>query len=157
MSEKYTLIIDQDSIDRYTQHYFSIHTKAKKPPIAHPYHPSINEWMIMKRPMMNALKQKWKDFVTWVIEDQGYSNLRIERCDIEVDTYYMTNRRHDVDNSVIKFILDGMCDAGMIVDDDSKHVLSLTLRCHTDKERPRTEITITVAKEIKSKRRNKDG
>ena len=130
-------------VARYTQHYFSIHKKATKAPIAHPYHPSINEWMIMKRPMMNALKQKWKDFVVWVIEDQGYSNLRIERCDIEVDTYYGTNRRHDVDNSVIKFILDGMCDGGMIVDDDSEHVVSLTLRCHTDRERPRTEITIT--------------
>ncbi len=145
--KQYKIVIDHDVLDRYTQHYFRIHTKAQKVPILHPYHPSINEWMIMKRPMMNALKQKWKDFVIWVIEDQGYSNLRIEQCDIEVDTYYATNRRHDVDNSVIKFILDGMCDSGMIIDDDSKHVLSLTLRCHTDREWPRTEILIIESSE----------
>ena len=155
--KKYKLIIDTEVLDRYTAHYFSIHTKAQKVPIPYPYHPSINEWMVMKRPMMNALKQKWKDFVVWVVEDQGYANLRIERCDIEVDTYYATNRRHDVDNSVIKFILDGMCDGGVIVDDDSKHVLSLTLRCHTDRERPRTEISIFVADENKRNKESSNG
>ncbi len=145
--KQYRIVIDQQTLDRYTNYYFSKHPRATNPPIRHPYHPSINEWMIMKRPMMNALKQKWKDFVVWIIEDQGYSNLRIERCNIDVDTYYATNRRHDVDNSVIKFILDGMCDSGLIVDDDSKHVLSLTLRCHTDKDRPRTELTILATME----------
>lgn len=140
--DEYNLLIDQELIDRYTKHYFDVHKRAKKPPIPHPYHPSINEWMIMKRPMMNALKQKWKDFIVWAVEDQGYTNLLIEKCNIEVDTYYATGRRHDPDNSVIKFILDGMSDAKFIVDDDSKHVLSLTLRCHVDKENPRTEIKI---------------
>lgn len=145
--KQYTLVLDGATIAEYTKHYFKVHPKAKKEPIPFPYHPSINQWMIMKRPMMNALKQKWKDFVVWAIQAQGYSNLRIERCDIEVDTYYATNRRHDNDNSVPKFILDGMVEGGLLVDDDSKHVLSLTLRCHTDAERPRTEILMILPEE----------
>lgn len=138
------IVIDQDAVADYTKHYFSNHLKATKPPIGQPYHPSINQWMIMKRPMMNALKQRWKDFIVWLVDKQGYSNLRIERCQIDVLTVYATNRRHDVDNSVIKFILDGFCDGGLIVDDDIKCVESLTLRCAVEKGNPHTEITIHI-------------
>jgi len=98
----------------------------------------------MKRPMMNALKQRWKDFIVWFVDSQGYTNLRIKKCEMQFDTFYMTDRRHDVDNSVPKFLIDGLCQGGFIVDDDSKHILSLTLKCHVDRQRPRTEITITI-------------
>lgn len=98
----------------------------------------------MKRPMMNALKQRWKDFICWLINSQGYSNLHIDKCDIKVKTFYKTNRRHDVDNSVIKFILDGFSESGFIIDDDSKHVKSLLLECFVDKNNPRTEIEVII-------------
>jgi len=142
------LTFDETAIERYAEHYFKVHPKAKKKPIEHPYHPSINQWMIMKRPAMNAMKQKWKDFMVWLVEDQGYSNLRIERCDVEVMTYYYTNRRHDPDNSVPKFVLDGICDSGMLVDDDSKHIERLILRCGVDPANPRTEIKLIVKEQL---------
>lgn len=136
------IVIDNSVLSEYERYYFKNHPKATKKPIANPYHESINQWMIMKRPMMNALKQRWKDFICWLIENQGYTNLHIEVCDIKVKTYYKTNRRHDVDNSVIKFILDGFSESGFIIDDDSKHVQSLLLECYVDKDNPRTEIEI---------------
>lgn len=137
------LVIDNDTLTRYEEYYFSIHKRATKKPIAQPYHESINVWMIMKRPMMNALKQRWKDFIVWFIEDQGYTNLRIEKCELKVSTFYSNNRRHDVDNSTPKFILDGLVQSGFVVDDDSEHITSLTLMCFSDMEHPRTEITVT--------------
>lgn len=96
----------------------------------------------MKRPMMNALKQKWKDFIIWLIEYYGYSNLGIESCSMEFITYFKTKIRHDTDNTTPKFILDGLAESGFIVDDDSQHLKSLTLKCDYDKENPRTEIKI---------------
>jgi len=92
--------------------------------------------------MMNSLKGKWKDFIVWFIDQQGYSNLRIDKCELVFTTYFNTNRRHDVDNTCPKFILDGLCESGFIIDDDSTHVLKLTLMCAVDKDRPRTEIDI---------------
>lgn len=144
--ETLVLTIDESVLERYNEHYFLIHPKAQKKPIQHPYHESINVWMIMKRPMMNSLKQKWKDFIKWFIGEQGYSNLRIERCEIEQTVYYPNNRRHDADNSVPKFILDGLVESGMIVDDDSNHVTKLTLSCKTDIVHPRTELKIIYDK-----------
>lgn len=143
-TESIKIVIDNSTLMEYEKYYFKQHPKATKKPIANPYHESINQWMIMKRPMMNALKQRWKDFISWLINNQGYSNLHIEKCDIQVKTYYKTNRRHDVDNSVIKFILDGFSESGFIVDDDSKHVESLLLECFVDKDNPRTEIKILI-------------
>lgn len=142
--EQIKLTFDDETLGRYSEHYFELHPRAKKKPIAHPYHESINAWMIMKRPQMNALKQKWKDFITWFIMDQGYANLRISECELSFLVYYATNRPHDVDNTVPKFIVDGLCESGFIVDDDFKHIKKITLEVGIDKSRPRTEITITV-------------
>lgn len=151
MQSTILLTIDADTISAYSDYYFSIHTKAKKEPIQHPYHESINVWMIMKRPMMNALKQKWKNFIRWLVDRQGYSNLHIEKCEIHQTVYYPNNRRHDVDNSTPKFIIDGLVESGMIVDDDSKHLTKLTLECKTDTEHPRTELLIVQTDEAEAK------
>lgn len=138
------LVIDDSVLDRYEQYYFSVHPKAQRKPIPFPYHESINAWMIMTRPMMNALKQRWKSFIRWFVEEQGYTNLRIKTCEISQKIYYPNNRRHDIDNSTPKFVLDGLVESGMIIDDDNKHITKLTLECGTDIEHPRTEITIKV-------------
>ena len=98
----------------------------------------------MKRPMMNALKQKWKDFIKWFVENQGYANLHIQNCEMKFTTYYKTNRRHDVDAACPKFILDGFAESGFIIDDDSKHLTSLLLECYVDKNNPRTEIEVII-------------
>ena len=143
-SKTITLIIDNNVLDSYAQYYFTIHPQAKKKPIKHPYHESINTWMILKRPAMNSLKQKWKDFIKWFVNEQGYANLHIEKCEISQTIYYPTNRRHDIDNGVPKFVLDGLVDSGMIIDDDCRHVTKLVLQCGYDSEYPRTELKIKI-------------
>ena len=142
------LSFDEDTLRRYEEEcYFVKHPKAKKKPIAQPYHESINVWMIMKRPAMNALKQRWKDFGVWLVEDHGYSNLRIEQCEMIYTVYYPNNRRHDADNSVPKFFQDSLVESGFVVDDDSTHIRSLTLRCEVDTKHPRTEILVKILEE----------
>lgn len=141
-----TLVFDDLTLLDYERHYFAVHPKARKKPIPFPYHESMNTWMIMKRPMMNALKQRWKDFIVWFVQSQGYANLHIDKCDVCFDTYYKTNRPHDVDNGCPKFIIDGLCESGLLVDDNNHHMTSLTLRCHVDPQRPRTEIHLTNIK-----------
>ena len=140
------LSFDEETIRKYEEWYLQKHPRAHKKPIPHPYHESINQWMIMSRPMMNALKQKWKEFIVWFIENQGYANLRIQKCELTFTTYYATNRPHDVDNSCPKFIIDGLCMAGFIEDDSSAHITQLTLRVGVDKDRPRTEIEVNIIK-----------
>ena len=136
------IIINNNTISEYEKYYFKQHPRATKRPIENPWHPLMNQWMIMKRPMMNSLKQKWKEFTKWIVENQGYSNLHIERCEMKFVTYYKTNRRHDVDAACPKFILDGFAESGFIIDDDSKHLTSLILECYVDKDNPRTEIEV---------------
>lgn len=138
------MIIDNGVLADYEKYYFQIHPKASKKPIKSPYHESINEWMIMQRPMMNSLKQRWKDFIKWFVKVQGYSNLHIEECEISQTVYYPNNRRHDIDNTVPKFILDGLVESGMIVDDDCKHITKLSMECKIDIAHPRTEIIVKI-------------
>lgn len=140
------LVIDNTALEEYEKVYFAAHPRAKKKPIAQPYHESINKWMIMKRPQMNALKQKWKEFIAWLVANSEYRDIHIEQCELKFTTYYGTARRHDIDNGCPKFIIDGFCENGFIIDDDSKHITSLTMQCFVDTENPRTEIEISVSK-----------
>lgn len=151
--EVITLTIDNATLEEYEKVYFANHPRAKKKPIPHPYHESINQWMVMKRPMMNALKQRWKDFIIWFIDSAGYTDKHIDECEIVFRTYYATNVRHDVDNGCPKFILDGLCESGFVIDDDSKHITSLTLQCFVDTDNPRTEIEVHVSKVLTNYKR----
>jgi Holliday junction resolvase RusA-like endonuclease len=138
------LVIDNKVLDEYNKYYFLCHPKARVVRIKEPYHPSINKWMIMQRQAMNDTKQRWKDFMCWFIEYCGYKDLRIAECEMIFTTYFKTTIRHDVDNTVPKFLLDGLAESGFIIDDDSKHLTSLTLKCDYDKDNPRTEIEIKI-------------
>lgn len=141
------LILDQEVLDEYNKYYFKTHPKAKKKPIEHTYHPSINTWCILPRIQMNALKQKWKDFVKFWMKLEKLENRQLDNFDIVLTVFFNTKRRHDVDNQVPKFILDGFTESGFIVDDDEKHLHSLTLKTGYDKENPRTEIEIKILKD----------
>lgn len=136
------LVITQDIVDEYNKCYLEANKRRRKNAIDRPTHPSINKWFIMKRPQMNALKQKIKDFIIWFVENQGLTNRKIQKCDMTFVSYFKTKIRADTDNTVPKFYLDGFVEAGLIEDDDYSHLESLTLRCGYDKESPRTEIFI---------------
>lgn len=142
--EHLKLILDKDVVDRYNEYYFQRHPKAKKKAIAHSFHPSINSWMILPRIQMNALKQKWKEFIVFWIRELGFENLHLERFEMIFTAYMPTKRRVDCDNTVPKFILDGFVQSGFIVDDDCRHLEALTLKAGYDKDNPRTEITVIV-------------
>lgn len=142
-SENYIkLILDNEVLEKYNAYYFSQHPKAKKVPIDKPMHPSLNQWIILPRIQMNALKQKWKDFCIFWMKSEKLNDKKLDNFNITVTTVFDTRRRHDPDNTVIKFILDGFTESGFIVDDDEKHLRSLTLKTGYDKEHPRTEIEV---------------
>lgn len=138
------LVIDDDTLNKYNFYYFNKYPKRKVPPITKPTHPSINSWFIMRRPEMNALKGKWKEFVIWFVEEEGLLNLKIDSCTMEFTSYLKTKIRADCDNMSPKFIIDGLVAAGLIIDDDYKHIHSLTLKVGYDKDHPRTEMVIHI-------------
>lgn len=146
MKDKITITIDGDCIARYEQVYFQQHPRARKSPIPSPQHPSINTYTRMTFQAANNLKQRWKSFIIWLVEDLGYSDLGIEECEIIYRTFFFQNRRHDLDNISPKYILDGFVEAGMIVDDDYTHIKKLTLECDIDKKHPRIEFFIKIIK-----------
>ena len=139
---EYKLVLDQQLVDEYNAYYHKTHPRSKKDPIDKPRHPQMNTWMILRRNSMNALKQRWKDFGVWWIKKLGYNGLKLDKFEMTFTTYMNSRRRSDCDNTCPKFILDSFTEAGFIVDDDYKHLQSLTLKMGYDKENPRTEIIV---------------
>lgn len=142
MNKMIQIIIDNKKVERYNDFYLFNHPRARKKPIKDPYHPSTNKWMIMNRRAMNKLKQDWKDFIVWLIDDLGYKNKMIKECEMEIVTYKKTAHSFDLDNTTIKFIQDGFVESKLLVDDNYKVVKKMILMGGYDKSNPRTEIKI---------------
>lgn len=150
---EYKIIIDNALVDKYCQLYFKQHPRAKKRPIDRPIHPSLNQWMILPRIQMNTLKQKWKDFGKYVVKKHGLENKKLDNFEMEFKVFMPSKRRIDADNTCPKFLLDAFTESGFIVDDDSKHLHSLTLQCDYDKDNPRTEIVIKTINTINNEKK----
>ena len=144
MENNIKLILDENVLNKYNEYYFKNHPRAKKCPIEHPYHPSINIWCIKSRVQMNHLKQTWKSFIVWWIQQLKYDDMKIDKFEIEFHIYHPTKRRTDPDNFSPKFIMDGFTESRFIVDDDREHCRKLTIMCDVDKNNPRTEIMIKI-------------
>lgn len=146
---KYKIIIDQKVVDEYNAYYFKLHPRARKPPIERPIMPTLNQIMILQRVQIAALKAKYKEFGMWFIKSLGYENLQLDKFEMELHVCMPSNRRFDLDNAVgaIKVLADSFTETGFIIDDNSKHMVKLTITGEVDKDNPRTEIIINTIEE----------
>lgn len=96
----------------------------------------------MKRPQMNGEKQKWKDFIVWLINEYNLQDKKIQKAIVTFTYFFPTKHRHDADNYTPKNIMDGFTESGLLIDDDFNHIQMLCIKGGYDKENPRTEIEI---------------
>ena len=134
------IVIDKEIIDKYYDWYFVEYPRRKKRAIENPIPPSLNDWMIMPRFKMNAQKQAWKEFGSWIVKHHGLENKRIEKCNIVIEYFFGDKRRRDSDNFTPKNLFDSFTVSGLLIDDDFNHVESLTIKGNYSKDHPRTEI-----------------
>lgn len=142
MENKIKIVIDNEVLAAYNKYYFERFPRRRKVPIAKPIPPSMNQWLIMPRHQMNALKQIWKEFGVWLVEYNKLDNKQIDKCDITIEYFFDSKRVHDSDNYTPKYLFDSFTQSGLLINDDFSHVQSLTIRGNYCKENPRTEITI---------------
>lgn len=86
-------------------------------------------------------KREWTEAVAWAVKAAGVPPRPYQRAKVTITYYFPTRARHDADNYAGKYLLDGLTIAGVIVDDDLKHI-STTIRGEYDKDNPRTEIEV---------------
>jgi hypothetical protein len=142
--EKIKIVIDNEIINKYYDWYFKEYPKRKKRAIEKPIPPSLNEWMIMPRFKMNAQKQAWKDFGSWLVKYNHLENKKLEKCKIIIEYFFGDKRKRDADNFTPKNLFDSFTVSGLLVDDDFSHVESLTIKGNYSHDNPRTEISFVI-------------
>jgi Holliday junction resolvase RusA-like endonuclease len=98
--------------------------------------------MVMKRPQMNNEKQKWKEFIIWIVNKYNLQNQNIKNAKITYTYYMPTKRRFDLDNMTPKFINDGLVESGLLTDDSVFCINPIVLNGGYDKSNPRVEMLI---------------
>ena len=143
---EYKLVIDQKLVDEYAQYYFKLHTRARKKPIENPIPPSLNQILIMKRPQVANIKEKWKAFGIWLFNKLGYCGLMLSKFEMNVTIYFPNKIRRDLDNygsTIVKFLADPMTESKMIIDDNCARLCKLVIMFGGyDKENPRIELAL---------------
>ena len=92
-------------------------------------------------------KKQWTDAVIWRCKAIKDRPQKLAKARVEILYYFPTANRHDPDNYAGKFILDGLTRAGVIADDDFRHI-TLHLAGAVDREAPRTVIMVTEVTSI---------
>lgn len=88
-------------------------------------------------------KAEWTQLVEWACKaSKDRPKTPYQRAVVEITYYFPTLARHDADNYAGKFLLDGLTKAGVIVDDDLKHITTV-IKGDYDKKNPRTEIRVS--------------
>ncbi len=138
------IVIDEEVRQAYLKYYFDKYERRRVEPVKL-FPPSLNKFMTLQRMTANAMKQKYKEYSVFLASYFGIANIKLENAEMKYTFYYGDRRRRDVDNLLIcpKMLNDGMVDAGVLVDDDSRHLGLLIERTKYDKEHPRIEIEIT--------------
>ena len=121
------LTFDQATLMEYRKQYFINHPRARKFPFKEAIPPSLNQFLVMKRPQQNATKQLWKEFGMYVAKD--YAGLNLTRCEIEMHFTFKDKRRRDIDNYLgisNKLLFDAIsAEEGIgIITDDSYSVIT---------------------------------
>lgn len=140
----YNIKITNELVNNYCDIYFKAHPRAKKKPVSRPVHPSINSYYNLSRMAYNTLKQKWKQFSVWLIEQYGLTGKNIKKCKIQFNTYYKTSHRRDLDNLSPKFIFDGFVESEFIIDDSCLCIEELTIKCYTKQPEEYSEFIVEV-------------
>lgn len=87
----------------------------------------------------SSMKKQYTELITWIAKGKG----KFKKIDLEI-TWYCKNKRKDKDNisAGIKFILDGLVEAGVIENDGWKQVNDFIHKFRVDKLEPRVEVII---------------
>ena len=91
------------------------------------------------------MKREYTDLVDWCAKGMPKFKSEVE---IEI-TWFEPNKRRDVDGisaGGCKFILDGLVQAGVIINDNQKYVKRINNNYEVDKENPRIEVEIREVK-----------
>jgi hypothetical protein len=91
-----------------------------------------------------AVAKKYRRLAKEAVENLDIDSGPWELSHITATFYHKTDRRRDDVNSLamLKPAYDGIVEAGLLVDDDSKHLKTQTPMYHVDKLNPRVELFI---------------
>lgn len=108
--------------------------------------PSLNEYTASNRANRFKGAQMKKDAEIQVIQAIKLSNLKpVQNYPVTLNvTWYEMDRRRDIDNITysIKFCLDSLVKAKILIDDSQKYVTQINNKVEVDKENPRIEVEI---------------
>jgi crossover junction endodeoxyribonuclease RusA len=107
--------------------------------------PNTTIGSIAGRMMKSSATKRYRRLAMEAIEAEQIETMPWKRASVSAHFFFARNGRRDPDNLMgwIKSAYDGFVDAGLIPDDDSKHLRREEPTFDIDKEYPRVELTIT--------------
>jgi crossover junction endodeoxyribonuclease RusA len=105
--------------------------------------PTLNELKRMHYLEWARQKMLWGKTVGWEVKRQKVRPPEpFLKAIVTLNYYFKSRRRTDPDNNTGKFLLDGLVESGILVDDSFDHIELNIRKGGVDKHNPRVEIMI---------------
>jgi crossover junction endodeoxyribonuclease RusA len=105
--------------------------------------PTLNELKRLHHQVWAREKKRWGDIVGWeIIRQRVRPSQPLSKARVTLNYYFKSKRRTDPDNNTGKFLLDGLVESGILVDDSFDHIELNIRKGGVDKHNPRVEIMI---------------
>lgn len=134
VADDIVLEFNQEDLDEYIEYYFKIKPRCIKVPIEAPMVRSLNKMLVItNRIVQNNHKQNYKDYAIYIVKKYGYKDLGISECNMEVELVFPTKTHRDIDNFVMKEVMDGFTSSGLLNEDDYDTVKSIKTTARYEK------------------------
>ncbi len=100
---------------------------------------SINKFIGRKN--IWEYQEKKKEYARYIRMATIGKNPKYAKCSMIITLYFKNNRGYDADN-YLKILLDGLCKANIIKDDNLMCIRNLQIAGKIDKKNPRIEIDV---------------
>jgi crossover junction endodeoxyribonuclease RusA len=105
--------------------------------------PTLNELKRLHHQVWAREKKRWGEIVYWeVMKQRIRPSQPFSKAVVTLNYYFKSKRRTDPDNNTGKFLLDGLVESGILVDDSFDHIELNIRKGGVDKHNPRVEIMI---------------
>lgn len=110
--------------------------------------PNIASASLRGRFMKAAAAKRYRQLAKKAVEEEQVEDAPWQQIEVEPFFHYATKRKRDEDNAVasLKAAYDGIVDAGLVKDDDPKHMARKWPHFLLDPQNPRVVLKITRLK-----------
>ena len=138
----YTIIFNQENLEKFYEHYFKQFPLRSKRLIESPIVPSLNRWLALSPKARQPIKKCWVEYVRFILDKEGLQSVNLTACKVHIHFVFGSRRLSDLDNVTPKLLNDALTRCNFWIDDNYTVVQEVRLTASYERKNPQMIVTV---------------